>query len=79
MLRALLMQLSGQLRDGYMDLTHLHDSYRAGIPPSPVLTDYLRRMIQKFHHVYIVLDALDESPRLGARGHVLDTLEMVQK
>ena len=44
-----------------------------------MLTDYLRRLIQKFHHLYIVLDALDESPRLEARGNVLDTLEMMQK
>ena len=79
MLRALLMQLSGQLQDGHLDLTRLHDSYKTGIPPSSVLTDYLRRLIQRFHHVYIVLDALDESPRLGARGHVLDTIEVMQK
>ena len=79
MLRALLMQLSGQLRDGYMDLTRLHDLYRTGIPPSSVLTDVLRRLIQKFHHVYIILDALDESPRLGAREHVLDTLETMRR
>ncbi len=39
---------------------------------------YLRRLIQRFHHVYIVLDALDESPRLGARGHVLDTIKVMQ-
>ena len=79
MLRALLMQLSGQLQDGHLDLTRLHDLCRTGIPPSSVLTDYLRRLIQRFHHVYIVLDALDESPRLGARGHVLDTIEVMQK
>ncbi len=79
MLRALLMQLSGQLQDGHLDLTRLHDLYKTGIPPSLVLTDYLRRLIQRFHHVYIVLDALDESPRLGARGHVLDTIEEMQK
>ena len=79
MLRALLMQLSGQLQDGHLDLTRLHDSYKTGILPSSVLTDYLRRLIQRFHHVYIVLDALDESPRLGAREHVLDTIEVMQK
>ena len=79
MLRALLMQLSGQLQDGHLDLTRLHDSYKTGIPPSSVLIDYLRRLIQRFNHVYIVLDALDESPRLGARGHVLDTIEAMQK
>ncbi len=79
MLRTLLMQLSGQLQEGHSDLTRLHDSYRTGIPPSPILTEYLRRLIQRFHHVYIVLDAIDESPRLGARGHVLDTIEVMQK
>lgn len=79
MLRALLLQLSGQLQDGHLDLTRLHDSYKTGTPPSPVLTDYLQRLIQRFHHVYIVLDALDESPRNGAREHVLNTLETMQK
>ena len=78
MLRALLMQLSGQLQDGHLDLTRLHDSYKTGIPPSSVLTDYLRRLVQRFHHVYIVLDALDESPRLGAQGNVLDTIKVMQ-
>ena len=79
MLRALLMQLSGQLQDGHLDLTRLHDSYKTGIPPSSALTDYLRRLIQRFHHVYIVLDALDECPQLGARGNVLDTIEVMRK
>ena len=79
MLRALLVQLSGQLQDGHSDLRRLHDSYKPGIPPSSVLTDHLKRLIQRFHHVYIVLDALDESPRNGARGHVLDIIGMMQK
>ena len=79
MLRALLMQLSGQLQDGHLDLSRLYDSYNTGIPPSSILTDYLRRLIQRFHHVYIVLDALDESPRLGAQGYVLDTIKVMQK
>jgi len=75
MLRALLLQLSSQLHDGYADLTRLHDSYKAGIPPSLVIIEYLRRLVQRFHHVYIVLDALDESPRNGPREHVLEMLE----
>ena len=79
MLRTLLMQLSGLLQDGHLDLTLLHASFKPAIPPSRVLTDYLRRLIEKFHHVYIVLDALDESPRLGARGQVLDTIEKMRK
>ena len=40
MLRALLMQLSGQLQDDHLDLTRLHDLHKTGIPPSAVLTDY---------------------------------------
>ena len=46
MLRALLLQLSGQLRDGHLDLARLHDLYKPSIPSSFVLTDYLRRLIQ---------------------------------
>lgn len=64
---------------GHLDLTRLHDLYKTGIPPSSALTDYLRRLIQRFHDVYIVLDALDESPRLGARENVLDTIEVMRK
>ena len=78
MLRALLLQLSNQLQDGHKDLTQLHDSYKPGIPPSPVLINYLQRLIQRFHDVYIVLDALDESPSILPRQRVLDTLETMR-
>ena len=78
MLRALLLQLSSQLQDGHADLTRLHDSYKAGIPPWRVLIDYLQRLVQRFHHVYIILDALDESPRNGPREYVLCALEAMR-
>ena len=78
MLRSLLLQLSSQLRDGHADLTRLHESYKAGTPPSPVLMEHLHRLIQRFHQVYIMLDALDESPRNGPREYVLDTLESMR-
>ena len=78
MIRALLLQLSMQLHDGHVDLKRLHESYEASIPPSPVLLEYLRRLIQRFHNVYIFLDALDESPRNGSRGHVLNALEIMR-
>lgn len=78
MLRALLLQLSCQLRDGSAGLAQLHDRYTSGIPPSSVLLDYLRRLIERFHHAYILLDALDESPRNGPRKHVLDALEAMR-
>jgi ankyrin repeat domain-containing protein 50 len=74
MLRALLLQLSNQLDDGQSDLTRLHDKYRDGIPPVPVLMESLRRLVQKFQGVYIVVDALDESPRYDKRENVLNAL-----
>lgn len=79
MLRTLLLQLSGQSSRGHSELTRLHHSYQNGIPPSSVLTDCLHRLIEEFHHVYIILDALDESPRNGARDQVLEVLEVMKK
>ena len=79
MLRALLLQLSTQLQDGHADLVRLYDSYQPSTPPPQVLIEYLRRLIERFQHVYIMLDALDESPRDGPRGHVLNALETMRK
>jgi hypothetical protein len=86
MLRALLLQLSAQLRDGHADLARLHASYQPGTPPTAVLIEYLRHLIQKFHQVYIFLDALDESPTYTQRGqvrnardYVLNVLETMRK
>ena len=79
MLRALLLQLSSQLQDGHLDLTRLQDSYKISTPPSPVMIQYLRRLIQRFHEVYIMLDALDESPRNGSREDVLDAIEEIRE
>ena len=78
MLRALLLQLSTQLWDGHADLSRLYNSYQTSTAPSRVLIEYLRFLIERFNHVYIMLDALDESPRDGPRGHVLDALEMMR-
>ena len=78
MLRALLLQLSSQLRDGHADLIRLHESYKAGTPPLPMLIERLQRLIPRFHQVYIMLDALDESPRNGSRVYVLDALEAMR-
>ena len=78
MLRALLLQLSSQLRDGHADLIRLHESYKAGTPSLPVLIEQFQRLIQRFHQVYILLDALDESPRNESRVYVLDALEAMR-
>ncbi len=79
MLRALLLQLSCQLQDDHTDLSQLHDRYKSGIPPPSVMMDYLQRLIQRFRHVYIFLDALDESPQNASREHVLDALGKMRK
>ena len=79
MLRALLLQLSTQLQDGHADLVRLYDSYKTGTTPSRVLIEYLRRLVERFQDVFIMLDALDESPRDGLREHVLDALETMRK
>ena len=79
MLRALLLQLSHQLQDGHVDLLQLQQTYRSGTPPPQALIAYLRRLIERFQDVYIILDALDECPRDGARGDVLDALESIRQ
>jgi hypothetical protein len=52
----------------------MYNSHRRGVPPAKVLMEYLHDIILKFHHVYILLDALDESPRYGRRDDVLNVL-----
>ena len=78
MLRALLLQLSHQHHIGPIDLAQLHDRYTTGVPPSSVLLDYLRRVIERFSSVYIMLDALDESPLNQRRKYVLDALDAMR-
>ena len=80
MIQALILQLSGQSSDAQTDLTRLHNSNSTGIPPAPILLAYLQRLIQNhFGQVYILLDALDESPRHGQRDNVLKTIETMRK
>ena len=74
MLRALLLQLSNQLDDGHVDLTSLHNRYRDGMPPVPELMESLRRLVQRFQEIYVIVDALDESPTSEGREQVLDAL-----
>lgn len=79
MLRALILQLSSQLSDPQTDLVRLRDSYGTGSPPATLLRTHLRQLVQKFDHVYILLDALDESPRYGQREQVLNAIETILK
>lgn len=78
MLLGLILQLSAQL-EGNAPLARLHNSYRDTTPPDHVLADYLQQLIRMFEHVYILLDALDESPRDKHRDGVLEVLVAIRK
>ncbi|RMZ92142.1 hypothetical protein DV736_g628, partial [Chaetothyriales sp. CBS 134916] len=79
MLRALLLQLSNQWPDSQTELAQFHKLYGTGTPPPTVLIAHLQRLIQKFDEVYILLDALDESPRPHKRHGVLRTITEMRK
>ncbi|CAI0652652.1 unnamed protein product [Colletotrichum noveboracense] len=76
LLRALILQLSGQ--QGSISpsshLSCLYDSCRNSVPRNQALLDCLRRISRSFKHTYIIIDALDESPRNEHRQDVLDVL-----
>ncbi|KAJ9487635.1 hypothetical protein VN97_g5652 [Penicillium thymicola] len=79
MLRALLLQLSAQLEGGEKDLQELHKSYISGTPPVDALINSLRQTVSKFSDTYILLDALDESPRYDKREGVLGAVKKIQQ
>jgi len=74
MLRALVLQLSGQRYDNHALLSRLYNSYRNVMPPDLALMGCLRQLVRAFGDVYIILDALDESLRSKYRGDVLQAL-----
>lgn len=79
MLRTLLQQLSAQLvPDGDRDLKQLYELYYSGSPSVNVLLDSLHRLLRRFSDVYILTDALDESPRYSKREGVLKTIEAIR-
>lgn len=78
MLRTLLLQLSVQLQDGERDLEQLHTLYKSGSPPVDALLESLRRFLERFRDTYILLDALDESPRDCKREDVLRTIQVIR-
>ncbi|RYP57562.1 hypothetical protein DL770_010640 [Monosporascus sp. CRB-9-2] len=75
MLRALVLQLSSQLDSQHALLSRLHESYRNATPPDQALLDCLHQLVRAFRDVYIILDALDESPRDKRRDPMLQVLD----
>lgn len=78
MLRTLLSQLSVQLESGERDLEQLHALYKSGSPPVDILLDEIRRFLERFRDTYILLDALDESPRDSKREGVLRAIQVIR-
>ena len=74
MLRALVSQLSSQLNDNDALLSRWHTSYSNAMPPDHAFMDCLHELVRKFEHTYIILDALDESPRDKHRRDMLQKL-----
>ncbi|KAJ5671287.1 NACHT nucleoside triphosphatase, partial [Penicillium longicatenatum] len=78
MLRTLLLQLSVQQQNGERELEQLHVLYRSGSPPVDALLESLRRLLDRFRYTYILLDALDESPRDSKREGVLRAIQVIR-
>ena len=78
LLRTLLQQLSSQLPDGPATLMQLYDASKNGEPPISDLENAVEQVVAKFQDVYVVIDALDESPRGEQRDAVLDTLSQMR-
>jgi ankyrin repeat domain-containing protein 50 len=74
MLRTMLLQLSNQLDDGHTALTALYNTYKGSEPPVHALQKTLKQILLEFQDVYLIIDALDESPRGERRDAVLNTL-----
>jgi hypothetical protein len=77
MLRALLLQFLAQLEDKESVLQQLHERYASSTPLVHALLKSLQDILGKFHDCYILLDALDESPRDREREGVLRVIDIL--
>ncbi|KAI1172750.1 ankyrin repeat-containing protein [Nemania sp. FL0916] len=80
MIRALVLQLSCQLGGAPAALTQFYEeSQRYGVGPSnDALLKCLRALVRSFRDVYIIIDALDESPRQVHRKAVLSVIHNIR-
>lgn len=77
-LRALLLQLSSQVPGLEADLSRLKETSSHGSPSLSALLDYLRSAVIRCRHIYIVLDALDESPADSSRPALLSVIKTIR-
>ncbi|KAK2048630.1 hypothetical protein LZ31DRAFT_29063 [Colletotrichum somersetense] len=78
MVRALLLQLSSQLGNTNTALVRLYERYRTATPPDQALLECLHQLLHHFQNIYIVIDALDESPREKHRDAMLQALDEIR-
>ena len=78
MLRSLVSQLSTQLGNNHTQLSKLHERNRNARPPDEDFLSCLRELLEPFQDVFLIIDALDESPRVKRRGPVLKTLNRLR-
>lgn len=74
MLRTLVLQLSCQIDGNHETLSRLYENSHSSTPPNSALMACLHKIVQQFDNAYIILDALDESPRDDYRGEMLQAL-----
>lgn len=79
MLRALLVQLSTQLKDGEEQLEPLYNQYKPGTPPVKAFLACLQGIVCQFSDAYILLDALDESNGNTKRDEVLKAIQVMRQ
>ncbi|KAI1129523.1 hypothetical protein F5Y10DRAFT_276704 [Nemania abortiva] len=77
MLRALILQLSSH-KENYDDLTRLRKRCHNASPSDQALLACFHQLVKSFPGVYIILDALDESPRNRHRKEMLQVLEDIR-
>jgi ankyrin repeat domain-containing protein 50 len=79
LLRAILQQLSGQVKGLDTQLTRLKESTNHGTPPDSTLVEYLKHAISRSGDVYLLIDALDESPAEQTRDGVLAVIQTMRR
>ena len=78
MLRFLILQLANQLGGSSNVLRHFHECYRGTTPPDDFLLECLHQLIRDYNDVYLLLDALDESPRDQNPRELLNVLNEIR-
>jgi hypothetical protein len=81
MLRSLLAQVASQVDIIPDCLISLYRAYQRSTPPTDALTKALRMLVDEkfFHHVYVVVDALDEIPDTDERTETCKILDEVSQ